>query len=115
MRLPELDAILAASIASREASRVLRQRCAASCAVSYGLHVRCAANAAALGPVFRRRHRRPPRFFRTLPMSGGAGALQGAHVLLATDDVDTRDLLRMMLQWYGAEVATTPLSDAIRF
>ena len=114
MSLLELDAILAASMTSRAASRSLRLRCVAARAASYDLHVRCAANAAALGPVFRRRHHHLPRFFRTLPMSGGTGALQGTRVLLATDDVDTRDLLRMLLEWCGAEVATALLPDALR-
>src|SRR5258708_3416374 len=113
MSVSELDAILAASITSREASRTLRWRCAATRSASYDLHVRCAANAATLAPVFRRRRQRLPRFFRTLPMSGGTGALQGAHVLLVSGDVDTRDLLRMLLEWYGAEVATVLMADAM--
>lgn len=44
-------------------------------------------------------------------LQGGAGMLDGVRVLLVTDDADTRDLLRLLFQWYGATTAAVT-SDA---
>ena len=38
--------------------------------------------------------------------------LDGVRVLLVTDDADTRDLLRLMFQWYGATTAAVTADDA---
>jgi CheY-like chemotaxis protein len=39
-----------------------------------------------------------------MALSGGAGLLDHVRVLVVTDDVDTRDLMKVLLEWYGAEV-----------
>src|SRR5947208_1317223 len=45
-------------------------------------------------------------------LAGGAGTLGGARVLLVTDDYDARDLMRLLLVWFGATVMTTSLDRA---
>ena len=51
--------------------------------------------------------RRAGRAFR-----GGAGMLDRVRIVLVADDVDTRDLVRMLLEWYGASAATVTTSGA---
>jgi CheY-like chemotaxis protein len=46
---------------------------------------------------------------------GGAGMLGHVRILLVADDADTRDLMRMLLEWYGASAAAVPTSLATGF
>ena len=46
---------------------------------------------------------------------GGAGLLDRVRIVLVADDSDTRDLIRMLLEWYGAEAATVTTSGATSF
>ena len=46
---------------------------------------------------------------------GGVGLLDRVRIVLVADDADTRDLMRMLLEWYGASAAAVPTSIATGF
>src|SRR6266536_2383744 len=91
------------------ASRALRAEAGARRVDSYVLHARYALAATAVARTHRRGRR--PRRPLALGVQGGAGGLDGIRVALVTDDPDTRDLLMLLMKWYGAEFAVLTTGD----
>ena len=48
-------------------------------------------------------------------LRGGAGLLDRVRVVLVTNDVDTRDLMGLLLHWFGATVASVTMEAAPQY
>jgi CheY-like chemotaxis protein len=84
-------------------------------AESHALHARYSHNASVFARFCRRLGRPVPRLRPPAGVGGGAGALEGTRVMLATDDADTRDLMSLLLHWCGASFTTTRYDDLRKF
>ena len=82
---------------------------------SHVLHARYSASARAVGRLCHRLGRPLPRLRMPTVLSGGAGALTGRRIVLVVDDPDQRDLIGLLLGWYGADVATVSTADVTAF
>jgi CheY-like chemotaxis protein len=78
-------------------------------------HLRRREHAGRTACAYRCAGRISPRFASGDGFQGGAGMLERVRILLVADDADTRDLMRMLLQWYGADTATIGTSIATSF
>ena len=78
-------------------------------------HLRRREHAGRTACAYRRAGRVPSRLVSGGGFQGGAGMLDHVRILLVADDADTRDLMRMLLEWYGADTAAIGMSIATSF